>query len=88
MTDYSTALGASNIIVNGVTEAVFMGQAAWTYPALFTLGATYKFGGMIDTDNSDNLTSGDYILKEMKYLTVTGNMIVEVEYPTMFILQP
>jgi hypothetical protein len=56
--------------------------------AVFTGGASYDVGGMIEVAPPDGPSTGDYVIDPLKRVIVDGDMIAVLEYPTDFTLVP
>ena len=72
--------------MGGAFQGVLVDHVTWSNPVFFPDGSTYQVFALIDVDESDTLTSGDYVSAATKMVTVSGNMIVDFVYPGDFVI--
>ncbi len=73
------------VIVSGMAQGVVLDPENLPAPFTFTGGTTYDVYGLIDLDGSTDLTIGDYVSQKFS-VEVDGDMVVEFDYPTDFVL--
>lgn len=57
-------------------------------PVTFEGSTSYDVGALIDVDSDDIPSSGDYMTDPLKRVKVDGDMVVDLVYPTDFVLIP
>jgi len=83
------AVGHEPKIVGGEVDVVMYDPDNATTPIIFTGGNSYDTGGIIDANEDDVYTSGqDYLVNPIRTIVVDGDMILELVYPTDFMLAP
>jgi hypothetical protein len=82
----ATSHGGSDLIAiaDGTAEGVALDEDTFTTPVIFTGGTSWVVGGIIDANEDDIPSNGDYITDPLKTVLVDGDMVVEFVYPTDF----
>jgi hypothetical protein len=77
------------LIAGGTVDAVMYDPDTGTTTVNFTGGNSYNAGGIIDADTNDIYSPGvDWFVNPIRTIVVDGDMLLELVYPTDFILAP
>ena len=78
----------SNGYVSTLVSDVVPTPQGYSHPVVFTGGESYDASGLIDVDLNDLRSSGDYETDPLKSVIVEGDTVVDLVYPTDFIVVP